>query len=198
MLAWSEPKEPSCPVFIAVSKVAASGPRTSPTIIRSGRIRRLDFRQSFMSTSGVPSGRSRRVSIRSQWSWYTCNSAVSSTVSNRRCHGMYIPRQLSVVVLPDPVPPAITKLAGRLSSPSIQTHIIAASLELTVPNFTKSIIVRGSSLNLRMVSVGPSGVTGGIVPFTREPSGRRPSKIGTSPGPSPRGTLVKAAIFLAI
>ena len=102
------------------------------------------------------------------------------------------------MVLPDPVPPAITKLAGRLSRPSIQTHIIAAKRELTVPNFTRSIMVNGSSRNLRMVSVGPSGVTGGIVPLTREPSGRRPSKMGTRPGPSPSGTLVNAAIFLAI
>ena len=53
-------------MFIAVSKVAASGPRTSPTMIRSGLIRRLDFKQSFMSISDVPSGRSLRVSIRSQ------------------------------------------------------------------------------------------------------------------------------------
>ena len=111
---------------------------------------------------------------------------------------MYIPRQFRVVVLPEPVPPAITKFAGRLSSPSIQTHIMAASLGLTVPNLTRSIIVSGSSLNLRMVRVGPSGETGGMVPFTRDPSGRRPSKIGTIPGPSPSGTLVKPAMFFAI
>ncbi len=59
-------------------------------------------------------------------------------------------------------------------------------------------MVSGSSLNFLIVSVGPSGVTGGIVPFTREPSGNLPSKIGTIPGPSPNGTLVNAAIFLAI
>ena len=69
VLACRLPKEPSWPVFMAVSSVAASEPRTSPTMMRSGRMRRLDFRQSFMSTSGVPSGRSRRVSMRSQWSW---------------------------------------------------------------------------------------------------------------------------------
>ena len=109
-----------------------------------------------------------------------------------------MPRQFSVVVLPEPVPPAITKFAGRLSRPSIHTHIIAANRELTVPNFTKSIIVSGSSLNFRMVSVGPSGETGGIVPLTRDPSGSRPSKMGTIPGPSPSGTLVNAAMFLAI
>ena len=111
---------------------------------------------------------------------------------------MYIPRQFRVVVLPEPVPPAITKLAGRLSRPSIQTHIMAARREFTVPNLTKSNIVRGSSLNFLIVNVGPSGEIGGMVPFTLEPSGNRPSKIGTNPGPSPNGTLVKDAIFFAI
>ncbi len=123
---------------------------------------------------------------------------MSSTVSNRLCQGIYIPRQFNVVVLPDPVPPAITKLAGRESKPSIHTHIMAASLRLTVPNLIKSTIVRGSSLNFRMVSVGPSGDTGGIVPFTLLPSGNLPSNIGTIPGPSPKGTDVYAAIFFEI
>ena len=40
----------------------------------------------------------------------------------------------ALLFLPEPVPPAITKLAGLLSSPSIHTRIIAARRELTVPN----------------------------------------------------------------
>ena len=72
---------------------------------------------------------------------------------------MSIPKQFNVVVLPEPVPPAITKFAGLLSNPSIQTHIIAARRTFTVPNLIKSIIVRGSSRNLRIVRVGPSGET---------------------------------------
>ena len=39
-LACSVPIEPSWPVFIACSRSNASGPRTSPTMIRSGRMRR--------------------------------------------------------------------------------------------------------------------------------------------------------------
>ena len=39
-LACSVPIEPSWPVFIACSRSNASGPRTSPTMMRSGRIRR--------------------------------------------------------------------------------------------------------------------------------------------------------------
>src|ERR1700734_909605 len=40
VLACSVPIEPSWPVFIACSKSNASGPRTSPTMMRSGRMRR--------------------------------------------------------------------------------------------------------------------------------------------------------------
>ena len=38
-LAWTVVSEPSWPVFIACSMSSVSPPRTSPTIIRSGRIR---------------------------------------------------------------------------------------------------------------------------------------------------------------
>src|SRR5690606_18356667 len=39
-LACRVPIEPSWPVFMACSRSKASGPRTSPTMIRSGRMRR--------------------------------------------------------------------------------------------------------------------------------------------------------------
>ncbi len=44
------PIEPSWPVFIACSRSKASGPRTSPTMIRSGRIRRQFLTRSRMVT----------------------------------------------------------------------------------------------------------------------------------------------------
>src|ERR1700720_1940885 len=40
LLACSVPIEPSWPVFMACNRSKASGPRTSPTMIRSGRMRR--------------------------------------------------------------------------------------------------------------------------------------------------------------
>ena len=46
--AWPVESEPSCPVFIACSMSSASAPRTSPTTIRSGRIRREDLIRSRM------------------------------------------------------------------------------------------------------------------------------------------------------
>ena len=40
VLAWTVVSDPSWPVFIACSMSSASSPRTSPTTMRSGRIRR--------------------------------------------------------------------------------------------------------------------------------------------------------------
>ena len=54
-LACSVPIEPSWPVFIACSRSKASGPRTSPTMIRSGRMRRQFLTRSRMVISPSPS-----------------------------------------------------------------------------------------------------------------------------------------------
>ena len=54
--------EPSCPVFIACSISSASPPRTSPTMMRSGRIRRLARIRSRMEISCEPSRLSTLVS----------------------------------------------------------------------------------------------------------------------------------------
>ena len=47
-----------------------------------------------------------------------------------------------------------------------------------VPNETRSSASYGSAANLRMVSVGPSIASGGMMALTRLPSGRRASTIG--------------------
>jgi hypothetical protein len=186
------------PDRIIVGEVRGPEAATLLTALNTGHILRLDFKQSSMLISVVPSGRAGLVSILNQWSWYTCNSAVSSTVSSLLSHGIYIPSTFKVVVLPEPVPPAITKFAGFAPNPSIQIHIIAANLRFMVPNLIKLIMVNGSSMNFLIVNVGPSGDTGGIVPLTRLPSGNLPSNIGTCPGSSPKGTPVNAAMFFAI
>ena len=49
-LACSVPIEPSWPVFIACNRSNASGPRTSPTMMRSGRMRRQFFTRSRIVT----------------------------------------------------------------------------------------------------------------------------------------------------
>lgn len=55
LLACPVLKLPSCPVFSACSISMASAPRTSPTMIRSGRIRRAERIRSRMVTSPLPS-----------------------------------------------------------------------------------------------------------------------------------------------
>lgn len=55
LLACPVDRLPSCPVFIACNISIASGPLTSPTTIRSGRILRLAFIKSLILTALVPS-----------------------------------------------------------------------------------------------------------------------------------------------
>ena len=63
-LAWIVDIEPSWPVFIACSMSNTSPPRTSPRMIRSGRMRRAFLTRSRMVTSPLPSRLEVRVSIR--------------------------------------------------------------------------------------------------------------------------------------
>ena len=78
VLAWPVVSEPSWPVFIAWSMSRASPPRHSPTMTRSGRMRRVAFMQSRAVTAPVPSMLAGRVSRRIQCSLASCNSAESS------------------------------------------------------------------------------------------------------------------------
>ena len=86
--AWIVVSEPSWPVFIAWSMSSVSAPRTSPTMIRSGRMRRAFRTSSRILTSPVPSmfaGRDSSVMTWSCWSW---SSAASSIVTMRSSPGM--------------------------------------------------------------------------------------------------------------
>ena len=64
VLAWTVVIEPSWPVFIAWSMSSASPDRTSPMMIRSGRIRRQFLTRSRWVTSPLPSMLAGRVSRR--------------------------------------------------------------------------------------------------------------------------------------
>ena len=83
LLAWSVPIEPSWPVFIACRRSKASGPRTSPTMIRSGRMRRQFLTRSRMVISPSPSMLGGRVSRRTTCGCCSCSSAASSQVMMR-------------------------------------------------------------------------------------------------------------------
>src|SRR3972149_3738621 len=98
-------REPSWPVFMACSMSSASPPRHSPTMTRSGRMRSELRTSSRMGMAPLPSmfgGRDSRVTT---CSWRSCRSAASSMVTMRSSLGMNEESTLSVVVLPEPVPP---------------------------------------------------------------------------------------------
>ena len=64
VLAWMVVMEPSWPVFMAWSMSMTSAPRTSPTTMRSGRMRRLLRTKSRRVISPLPSTLGGRVSRR--------------------------------------------------------------------------------------------------------------------------------------
>src|ERR1700730_9556797 len=66
---------------MAWSMSGASPPRTSPTTIRSGRMRKQLMTRSRMLTRPRPSTLGGRDSSVTTWSWWSCSSAASSTAN---------------------------------------------------------------------------------------------------------------------
>ncbi len=92
----------------------------------------------------------------------------------RSSSGMNADIAFSVVVLPVPVPPE----TRMFSFPFTHDARNCAARGEIVPKVIRSFIVYGSRENFRIVSVGPLSASGGMIAFTREPSGRRASTIG--------------------
>ncbi len=80
----------------------------------------------------------------------------------------------SAVVLPEPVPPEIRMF--RSDSTLLQRNLAACSV--IVPSLISSSRSNLSFAKRRIVSRGPESERGGMMAFTREPSGRRASTIG--------------------
>ena len=114
LLAWIVDMLPSWPVFIACSMSNASPPRTSPMMMRSGRIRSALRTRSRWVTSPLPSRLLGRVSRRTTCGCCNCSSAASSTVSTRSSWSMNRDMAFIIVVLPDPVPPEMMMFSRRL------------------------------------------------------------------------------------
>ena len=114
--AWMVPTEPSLPMPMACRSCITSPPRTSPTITRSGDIRRAALAKSYMEISPVPSVLEVRVSkarVRScRPEVPKCSSRVSSMVTSSSLWGTSDSSDRSSVVLPAPVPPTTSRLAG--------------------------------------------------------------------------------------
>ena len=174
VLAWPVDIEPSWPVFMAWSMSSASPPRHSPTTMRSGRMRSELRTSSRIGIAPLPSMFGGRDSSVTTCSWRSCSSAASSIVTMRSSFGMNDERTLSVVVLPEPVPPE-TKMLRRASTHARRNSNISG---VEVPNRMRSSVVNGLAANFRMVMTGPTSDSGGMMALTREPSGRRASTIG--------------------
>ena len=89
---------------------------------------------------------------------------------------MKLARMLRSVVLPVPVPPEI-RMFWR-SSTALTSR--AAASWVREPEAMSSGRPKFGALNLRIVSVTPVRLQGGMTAATREPSGRRESRIGFS------------------
>ena len=117
-LAWIVDSEPSCPVLSACSMSSASAPRTSPTTMRSGRIRSAARTSSRTATPPTPSAFGGRASSRTTCGWPSRSSAVSSMVTIRSVCGTACDKVFSSVVFPalgapgdEEVPPGVDRPA---------------------------------------------------------------------------------------
>ena len=84
-------------------------------------------------------------------SWRSCSSAASSIVTMRSSLGMNDESTLSVVVLPEPVPPE-TKQLRRASTQAFRKSNMSG---VAVPKRMRSSTVNGDAANLRMVMHRP-------------------------------------------
>ena len=113
MPAWTVDSEPSWPLDIALSMSSASAPRTSPTTMRSGRIRSALRTSRRTVTSPRPSSDARP---RLEAHDVRLAQAQLGGVLDRDdplVGADELDSALSVVVLPEPVPPLIEHVAAR-------------------------------------------------------------------------------------
>ena len=105
--------------------------------------------------------------------------------------GMNDDRTLSVVVLPEPVPPD-TKRFSRASMHARRNSNISG---VAVPNPIRSSTVYGRVENFRTVMTGPTSDSGSMIALTREPSGRRASTRGLDSSiRRPSGVMIRSMI----
>src|SRR3972149_5278100 len=95
-------------------------------------------------------------------------------VMMRSSAGMYCDRTLSMVVLPEPVPPEMTALI-RETTQALRNSTASAVI---VPYSISWSMVIGLRANFRIVRTGPTSEIGGMTALTREPSGRRGTAHG--------------------
>ena len=164
-----------CPTFTLCSISTASFPRTSPTIILSGRIRSEVLIKSLIVISLQPSTFAFLVSNLTRLGiLFSCSSALSSIVITRSVFGINCDKTLRKVVLPEPVPP-LTNILQPSSTFSLSQSL---HISVNVPNERSFSMVIGISGKRRIVRIGPFIAIGSRTTLTLAPSGRRASTIG--------------------
>ena len=179
-------RPPSCPVLNATRRSSASAPRTSPTTIRSGRMRRAFRTRS--RTDDDPA--TPPASSRTTWGWGRSSSAASSTVTMRSRPSISAATAFSRVVLPAPVPP--TAIRFRRSR-------TAQRSSSSTPGGHRSASGERPDDEAADRDAGAVDGEGGTTRWTREPSANRASAVGRvrstrSPsGPAIRSTASSTA-----
>ena len=175
LLACTVVSEPSWPVFMAWSMSSASPPRTSPTTMRSGRMRRALRTRSRMviaprpSMFGGPGLQADHVVLVQLQFGGVLDGDDALVLGDEG--GEHVER----VVLPEPGAAGDDDVAAadaRRPRGSRPTGLVS------VPKAIRSATVNGSAENLRMVSAARRAASGGMMALTREPSGRRASTMG--------------------
>ena len=114
-------------------------------------------------------------------------------VTIRSVAGMNEERALSVVVLPEPVPPLTRILSLALTQASRNVAIFSSR----VPKLTKSFIESAVFENFLIVTAGPTKDNGGMIILTREPSARRASTNGEdSSTRRPSGVKIRSIMLI--
>ena len=167
--------DPSCPVFMACNISNASGPLTSPTITRSGRMRKDVLIKSLMLISVVPSSVELLVSkLIKFFIFLSCNSAESSIVITLSSSSTKFERAFRNVVFPDPVPP-LTKILYPALTKVLKKSAASFVIDFHLISLSMSIVSLG---NFRIVTTAPDKEIGGNTTFTLEPSSSLVSTIG--------------------
>lgn len=135
----------------------ASPPRTSPTIILSGRIRNADLIRSLIVTDTAPSILAIFASSRTRLSIPLMrSSALSSIVISLSSAGIYSDIAARNVVFPLPVPPPM--IMEYLAFTSFCKNCAHSCVML--PSAISFSIVMGCSGKRRIVRIGPFNATG--------------------------------------
>ena len=144
---------PGSPLLSAINRSRHSSCRTSPTISRDGRIRSASFtrRRSGISPGALQVG--CRVCMPTTSGSGSCSSKTSSTVITRSRPGIDAHSALSMVVLPDWVPPATRTFSPAATEASRNRAACAVS----EPTATSSSRLVSPSTNLRMLTASADG-----------------------------------------